>query len=572
MASASANNISATGSARVHVGHHYDSSRYEQINGQNVARASSGGTINFTFGSQTSAENPCVEALRPTDPRHDKARIEEDKGSLLGDVYKWVLTNDAFLRWRQDEQSRLLWIRGDPGKGKTMLLCGIVDELEKDRGGLSYFFCQATDDRINSATAVLRGLIYMLVVRQPSLIQHVQKRYDHAGRQLFEGINAWIAIRDIFTDILRDPALHPPCLVVDALDECQTGRPQLLGLIVSTLTAFRVKWLVSSRNWFDIEEKLAQVGQPLSLELNTESVSAAVQLYIQAKVRYLAETKKYDDQTAAQVTGYLSSNASDTFLWVALVCQSLEKVHRFNALKTLRNFPPGLDTLYGRMMKQIRSIDDPDDVHLCLQILSVASVVYRPVSLDELGSLIDCPSEHDPLANSQIDNSWLTHYVGLCGSFLAIRERTVSFVHQSAKDFTCNPSLNPEFPRIFPHGIGGMHHALFSKSLQLLSRTLRRDIYQLSNPGTAAKDIMPPSPNPLASVIYSCLYWVDHLLDAPPPWAYDIQDGGPVHRFLCKVYLYWLEVLSLAQSLSRGILAVENLHRLLQVRLTSYFI
>jgi hypothetical protein len=174
------------------------------------------------------------------------------------------------------------------------------------------------------------------------------------------------------------------------------------------------------------------------------------------------------------------------------------------------------------------------------------------------------------LANSHIDDSWLTYYVGLCGSFLAIRERTVSFVHQSAKDFTCNLSLNPEFPRIFPHAIGGVHHALFSKSLQLLSRTLCRDIYQLSHPGTAAKDIMPPSPNPLAPVMYSCLYWVDHLLDAHPTWIHDIQDGC-VHRFLCEVYVYWLEALSLAQSLSKGILAVENLHRLLQVRLTLYF-
>ncbi|KAF7502486.1 Vegetative incompatibility protein HET-E-1 [Endocarpon pusillum] len=57
-----------------------------------------------------------------------------------------------------------------------MLLCGIVDELRKsaaEMGLLSYFFCQATDSRINSATAVLRGLIYLLVDQQPSLISHV---------------------------------------------------------------------------------------------------------------------------------------------------------------------------------------------------------------------------------------------------------------------------------------------------------------------------------------------------------------------------------------------------------------
>ena len=386
---------------------------------------------------------------------------------------------------------------------------------------------------------------------------------------MFEGINAWFAVRDIFTDILRDPVLHLPCLVIDALDECQTGRPQLLDLIVFTSATFRVKWLVSSRNWSDIEEKLAQVAQPLSLELNAASVSAAVQLYIQQKARCLAETKKYDDKTTAQVTGYLSSNARDTFLWVALVCRSLEKVHRFKAVRTLQSFPAGLDALYGRMMKQIRAMEDPDDVRLCLQILSVASTVYRPVVLDELGPLIDCPREYESLASSQIDNSWLTHYIGLCGSFLAIRERTVSFVHQSAKEFTCSQSLNNEFLQIFPRTVGDVHHMLFSKSLQLLSQTLRRDMYQLSNPGTLVKNVIPPSPNPLASATYSCLYWVDHLLDAHPIYVRtdDLQDGGNVHRFLYDGYLYWLEALSLVQDLAKGILAVESLHRLLQVGL-----
>ncbi|KAB5569903.1 NACHT domain-containing protein, partial [Coniochaeta sp. 2T2.1] len=194
--------------------------------------------------------------LRITDPRHDKIRIETDKGGLQSDVYRWVLSNGEFLRWWHDAQNALLWIRGNPGTGKTMLLCGVIDELSKESGALSYFFCQATDRRMNNATAVLRGLIYMLVDRQPSLLRHVQKRYEHAGRQVFEDVNAWVAVRDVFLDILRDPDLRPPCLVIDALDECQTGRPELLDLIVSCSTASRVKWIVSSRNLPDIAEKL----------------------------------------------------------------------------------------------------------------------------------------------------------------------------------------------------------------------------------------------------------------------------------------------------------------------------
>jgi hypothetical protein len=116
-----------------------------------------------------------------------------------------------------------------------MVLCGIVNELKKSMAKtdlLSYFFCQATDSRINNATAVLRGLVYLLVDQQPSLISHVRKKHDHAGKTLFEDANAWVALSEIFTSILQDPSLNSTYLIIDALDECETGLPQLLGLIV----------------------------------------------------------------------------------------------------------------------------------------------------------------------------------------------------------------------------------------------------------------------------------------------------------------------------------------------------
>jgi hypothetical protein len=79
---------------------------------------------------ETSADNKCLADLRLTDPRDDKKRIEETKGGLLGDSYRWVLDNPDFRQWRDEPQSQLLWVKADPGKGKTMLLCGIIDELQ----------------------------------------------------------------------------------------------------------------------------------------------------------------------------------------------------------------------------------------------------------------------------------------------------------------------------------------------------------------------------------------------------------------------------------------------------------
>lgn len=95
-----------------------------------------------------------------------------------------------------------------------------------------YFCCQATEDRTNSATAVLRGLIYTLVKQQPSLRSHIDDKYKDAGKQPFEGANAWYA--DILTNMLRDPSITTAYLIIDALDECSTDLPKLLAFIANS--------------------------------------------------------------------------------------------------------------------------------------------------------------------------------------------------------------------------------------------------------------------------------------------------------------------------------------------------
>ena len=246
-------------------------------------------------------DKQCLKHLRHTNPRDDKARIERTKGGLLQDSYRWILGNPEFQRWRHQPDSTLLWIKGDPGKGKTMLLCGIIDELVQDRStdechcrNVAYFFCQATDSRINNATSALRGLIVLLVSQQPALLSHVRVEYDSAGESLFQDANAWDALSRIFTNILQDRDIHATFLVIDALDECVTGLPQLLDLIArQSAASARVKWIVSSRNWPEIEQELESASQKdkLTLELNVESIAAAVEGYIRYKVEQLARKK-----------------------------------------------------------------------------------------------------------------------------------------------------------------------------------------------------------------------------------------------------------------------------------------
>src|SRR5271156_3091467 len=150
------------------------------------------------YGDVSLSDSPrpdqCLRDLRITDPWEDKQRIEAGKDRLLKDCYAWILDNADFRCWRDCDDSKLLWIKGDPGKGKTMMMIALVEELSgrptarirseflsQPRGELkanppssivSYFFCQSTDSRLNNAVSVLKGLISLLVTQKRDLIGH----------------------------------------------------------------------------------------------------------------------------------------------------------------------------------------------------------------------------------------------------------------------------------------------------------------------------------------------------------------------------------------------------------------
>ena len=68
-----------------------------------------------------------------------------------------------------------------------------------------------------------------------------------------------------------------------------------------------------------------------------------------------------------------------------------------------------------------------------------------------------------------------------------------------------------------------------------MSKILRRDVYSLETPGFLIDQVKQPNPEPLATVWYSCLYWIDHLLgcDTRENTSSDLTDSGSINKFLC---------------------------------------
>jgi len=315
---------------------------------------------------------------------------------------------------------------------------------------------------------------------------------------------------------------------------------------------------VTSRYRPDIEKWLQAdtFHQKINLELNSTHISHAVNAFIDAKVSELAISD--DNELQRKVKNYLLENSEETFLWVSLVCKRLEVVPlwkmQLQLTEVLGEFPPGLEQLYERMMNQI---ENGESAKFCKQILSSITLTLRPIHLKELVTTAGLQEE------LLYDLQLVRELVDLCSSFLTLQEEMVYFVHQSAKDYfsTCKGE------RIFHSGQADGHCEIMCRSLEVMSRTLKRDICGLQMPGVLLSEVESDiNKNPLTHIQYACCYWISHLcLAGQQHHQLYLSDCGKVHTFLQKHFLHWLEALSLIGEMSKGVLMITDLQSMLTV-------
>ncbi|CAI4211665.1 unnamed protein product [Parascedosporium putredinis] len=389
-----------------------------------------------------------LKNLEWDDPRDDLHRIRGVKGGLDRDVSRWILTHPGYLEWKTGT-SKPLWIKGDAGKGKTMLLITLVEQFQSSSKlathspdnqsafdeTLSFFFCQNTDPRLNDAVAILKGLIYLLMLQDSSMISFIKHEYARKGKEFFDSssnANAFHALSRIFQDMVQSFTQGTVYLVVDALDECETERDDLLQLIMDTSQQNScLKWIVTSRNTVVIDETLT-----LSLEVNSEAVRNSIEIYIHHKIMRIPSLQP-NPELKAIVEKELLDKAGGTFLWVDLVFQSVRDVLAKDIIGLIQKMPEGLPALYGRMMEVMMSRTDTRDA--CLRTLSIVTAAYRPLHILELRTL----------AGFSCDDLDLKRIVELCGSFLTLLDHRIYLIHQSANDYLVSEEA---LDTIFPSG------------------------------------------------------------------------------------------------------------------------
>ncbi|KAF4240589.1 hypothetical protein CNMCM6457_007167 [Aspergillus fumigatiaffinis] len=499
----------------------------------------------------------CLRDFDAVDPQSEMADIEARKDTLLKEAYEWVLRTGEYAAWTNwdiQDPCRVLWINGPAGTGKTMLLIGIIRELEKQLGAnLTYFFCQSVSQNLKDATSALRSLIWLLLQRQPQLTSHLLAKYRSGSR--FNDGQAFWTLKRVFLEILADPSLSPVYLIVDALDECEVetpGRANLIQLISESLRATdKIRWLVSSRPEVHVYEKLKEQDTPGTIrELDVRSKDA-VNAYIAHHLSKLAKKPGYTPKIQEDISREIRQRAMNTFLWVALVFKELQNTPGLYAMRKIKKCPDDLLTLYDHLMNQIERGQDEDPMY-CRSVLAAVCLAYRPLSFDELHIIAGLDPDDIP-----------GRVVKECGSFLTVQDNTVSLVHLSAREW-----LTSNFEsRLQKRGPAQVHADIWQRSIAGMSAEesgLNRNICGIEE-GTQSYDIVIPYPDPLAALRYSCEFWVDHLLEVGQISDENCQlfaDDGEIFPFLKVHLLHWLESLSimrLQSSSSKGVKFVSFL-------------
>jgi hypothetical protein len=310
---------------------------------------------------------PCIftEEIK----RHNRNFQESSRQWMHEELQTWM-SNAA------SDTTRVFWIRGEAGMGKSAFAASVVNKLEQHNALLGAFFCQFGDEMRMSPEHVIRSLAAQCAM-------HVTKAerdaiFVSAFRRLPTEnsiMKAEELLQKLLVDLLSELTAReaPMVLLINALDEVGANandRKKLLDLIPSLLRNLPawVRLVVSSRPELDIGKTLKSFV-PREIREDDERHICDMEAFVRAKLQpHFAAS---DSEKAVEA---LMGRSQGRFLYVATVIEDI-------SLDTfISELPEGLHGCYRSFFKRMR-LKNPtlyDDVTAPLIKLIVTA--YVPLS------------------------------------------------------------------------------------------------------------------------------------------------------------------------------------------------
>lgn len=161
------------------------------------------------------AEDPIKirEWLQPTPYDQEKSEFPRHLASHLGGTGKWLTSTSVYQQWHQNDDNGILWIKGIPGSGKSVMAASIIDQLREEEVPVLYFFFRQIIDANHQPVAVLRDWLCQILPYSPALqLKLIEKSNNRSLSSL--------SLSDLWKDLKFALALLPKVYcVTDALDE-----------------------------------------------------------------------------------------------------------------------------------------------------------------------------------------------------------------------------------------------------------------------------------------------------------------------------------------------------------------
>ncbi|KAJ4263054.1 hypothetical protein NW762_006667 [Fusarium torreyae] len=460
-------------------------------------------------------ESNFLDKLFVTDPREDRASLEITKGRIVKGTCAWITEGRTYRSWLSASgDSRGLVIQGAPGKGKTMLAIYLTEQLERlaecmTTDTVIYFFCNNGNINSNSATTVLRGLIWQLCRLRPYLMQHGLDKVETIDDTRTTLATSSVAkLSQIFTDMIQNPAAGTITCVLDGLNECDEKSIDILidmfseSLSVTDQNPRNLRVLMTSCSLSSRHKDSLSNFSTLCLDTDLQIQDTRdVQRYIKYHVKELAREYSWPSELQEQTTKALGKKANNGFLWANLAIQDLRRNPENLIPSYINDLSDDIDTIYEKILsgfpKQHRQ--------RARSLLSWIALAYHPLTLEELSVLTD--GQVSNACEAGIEN--LKVCVELCRSLLITRPetrkfglgyetvQTVQFTHRSVKDYLLR---TVGFFRIVPDND---HELLAARCLDLMEKAL------------------PPWPEGQSENEYAFLlpyvsrFWFTHLRECP---------------------------------------------------------
>lgn len=364
-----------------------------------------------------------------------------------GTTCRWFLTESKYKSWQdgahQSEHGGFLWIKGNPGTGKSTLMKYLFEETQvnsKDclsRITLSFFFLARGTAEEKTTMGLYRSLLHQLLQTAPDLKGSLDWMTPDGARTIQK--NGWSeeALKQTLKYAVPRLGNRSLTMFVDALDECDETKADDMVSFFEDLcdyaaeTRVHVHICFSSRYYPTV---VIKKGIEVSLEDEIGHIED-IRKYVKSRLR-LKSTSKHAEVLRSEIL----EKSSGIFLWVVLVLEILNNDKSISIQKLrerLREIPPKLNDLFQMILTRDR--DNLEQLQLCLNLILFASRALKPHELYfaiQLGSDKECSGFWDP---ADLDFDDMKTFVRSSSKGLAEVTRNstsdVQFIHESVRDF-----------------------------------------------------------------------------------------------------------------------------------------